>query len=696
MGSKSGGCAPRPLFFFIGVKATMPLGQFPDFDACLRSARARAGISDPEAYCGAIKRAIEGQAEITSENPLVLPLALVEELCQSCAEYMVRFKMTALKVSNPMVIQQIVQKLTGEFTGEIPLDAMRFQAVATRDLDGIEIFAAGTWTDSDGKSKQWTQEDLHDLVTNFKDAESTIPLKVGHTTDEFNSQLADQLGLPIGFLTGEHGHGQMRLGEIKAIRQVDDKLVADFTHVPEAVADLVEGGQFNAVSVEIELDEEQKPAFTAVALLGAEAPAIPDLTSPSMSRFSESTRGSWLTFQFQDGATTIDIAELTEEFRAIRDQFEETIKGKKGARVFRALWKTLEERFASITGKSHHAAPQGSENGWPSHAWLDRAMAAARAFPQLTDPAAFCGSVWFRNDPVPRVAFDTAESSIATAVRMGPLIQQWLQKQLETVTPAQAEPQDGQTLAAPESEGGTEPTMTIPATFPGTTSGGGRRFAEHLTDEMMQEMLSLMGMPMEATAEMMMDMFRRVMDMMRQAGMEMPMMPDGAMPPDMPGSGHDPGMMPNDMMPMQRQQQKRIDGLEQYVKTLEHKERVSQYQRRVEGLRVLSGSAEELAKELAGIAETVNSETAEKVLEHYQQADNVFQASGLTETIGYSRQAMPDTQDGFHDEIEEYARANNISFEKAVAQFAKTRPGDFAKYRVRIKEEMHPTNGRVS
>lgn len=171
-----------------------------------------------------------------------------------------------------------------------------------KTVAGVEIFAAGTWTDAFGMTRTWAESDLDNMVKEFE-AGQEIPLKVGHTTDAFNLKLAVDLGVPVELLTGEFGQGAMGLGKVASLVCSNDKLVANFIDVPEPLANLIEGGNYSAVSVELRFNENEGPVATGVALLGAEEPAV-DVLAPLdvVDIFKKQSQ----VFAFSNGSIKID------------------------------------------------------------------------------------------------------------------------------------------------------------------------------------------------------------------------------------------------------------------------------------------------------------------------------------------------------------------------------------------------------
>ena len=266
----------------------MPMGDYTDFADCVSQNQ---GKDDPEAYCAAIKRAIEESAP-NPASPLVLPFQLVADICPACAVKMQQMKMTVLKISQAADFSKITAAIRARFSSS-------YQAMKTRSVSGVEIFKVGTHTDSAGQSRQWSSADLGALALS-----KATPLKVGHTSDAFNAHLADQLGVPLGIMLGEKGKGAARFGSVVNLRLHNDTLLADFNDVPDPLADFIEGGQFNAVSVEIGMLDD-KPVLTAVALLGSESPAVQGLKTLDLAHFSDGGSNRWVILQLKDDASAL-------------------------------------------------------------------------------------------------------------------------------------------------------------------------------------------------------------------------------------------------------------------------------------------------------------------------------------------------------------------------------------------------------
>lgn len=131
-------------------------------------------------------------------------------------------------------------------------------------LPGVEVFATGTHN-----GDKYGIADLDDMVTAFGALDFKPAIKAGHTETP----------------------GMQALGYIDNLRRVGDKLVGDFVDVPDTVFEQIRNKAFNRVSSEVYWNLDRagktfKKALKAVALLGAEVPAVAGL-KPLAACFSE-------------------------------------------------------------------------------------------------------------------------------------------------------------------------------------------------------------------------------------------------------------------------------------------------------------------------------------------------------------------------------------------------------------------------
>lgn len=135
-----------------------------------------------------------------------------------------------------------------------------------------ELLSLGRWTDSRGNLVDLREGDLAAII---QGSPRDIPLKLGHSSDAFNNLVAQEMGIPLTALSGdEFGNGQLRLGIAGNFRVEGDRLLADLT-VPAELGRLIDLGML--VNVSAEMRPGHPFVLTALALLGAEDPAVGNL-----------------------------------------------------------------------------------------------------------------------------------------------------------------------------------------------------------------------------------------------------------------------------------------------------------------------------------------------------------------------------------------------------------------------------------
>ena len=132
----------------------------------------------------------------------------------------------------------------------------------TFNLNGVEIFSTGI-----RNGVRYSKEDLDNMVSNFDDVGFEPPVKIGHNEEQ--PELKD---------------GQPALGYVDKIYTVGSKLLADFKELPKKVYEAIKRGNYKRVSSEIYWnyradDKSFNRVLKAVALLGAEIPAVTNLDS---------------------------------------------------------------------------------------------------------------------------------------------------------------------------------------------------------------------------------------------------------------------------------------------------------------------------------------------------------------------------------------------------------------------------------
>jgi hypothetical protein len=123
------------------------------------------------------------------------------------------------------------------------------------EVKGVEIFATGTW-----HGDEYTEKDLDSMIESFSDKGFEAPVKLGHNKEQEKD-------------------GQPAFGWIGKIYREGKKLLADFTDVPNKVAEAIKNKQYRQVSSEIiwNYKEGMPRVLRAVALLGADIPEVKGL-----------------------------------------------------------------------------------------------------------------------------------------------------------------------------------------------------------------------------------------------------------------------------------------------------------------------------------------------------------------------------------------------------------------------------------
>jgi hypothetical protein len=184
----------------------------------------------------------------------------------------------------------------------------KFAAPKMKTIASMFVFESGTHIDNKGQEAKWTDEELGQMVSNFKAGRcGKVPIKLGHSTDSFNKVAAEKLGVPLELIIGEKGEGAALLGEMSTLELKGSTLYAAFERVPETLADLIESRMYNAVSAEIAgKGSEYGPMITGVALLGDQDPAVKNDILATASVFAKSEDRSFLIFAVEPGESTLE------------------------------------------------------------------------------------------------------------------------------------------------------------------------------------------------------------------------------------------------------------------------------------------------------------------------------------------------------------------------------------------------------
>ena len=142
-----------------------------------------------------------------------------------------------------------------------------YDALPTVDLNGLEIFAAGTFN-----GDSYSEADLDSMVSAFDQVGFKPTVKAGHADGQEDEAKARKV------------FGAPALGYVSRIYRQGKKLLADATKVPRRFADLVKAGSYSRISSEIywnfasdDNGTKHPRVLKSIAFLGADIPALTSL-----------------------------------------------------------------------------------------------------------------------------------------------------------------------------------------------------------------------------------------------------------------------------------------------------------------------------------------------------------------------------------------------------------------------------------
>ena len=225
-----------------------------------------------------------------------------------------------------------------------------------RVISGLEIFSAGTHTDSSGQTDEFTAEHLDAMIAAFDGGTpEVVPIKLGHTSSEFNDLVAKALSVPKEVLQGEGGEGAASLGRVARLSRVQNKLVADL-EVPDELVSLVESEYFKNVSSELVQRDGEGWMLSAVALLGAERPAVKDIEPLAAAAVLHEPMKPARVYSQSLTVTGVEFTKV--DVDAVNTALESAIKGRQGASAIRAVWNDIKKRIS----RENAAPPFGKDD----------------------------------------------------------------------------------------------------------------------------------------------------------------------------------------------------------------------------------------------------------------------------------------------------------------------------------------------
>ena len=253
----------------------------------------------------------------------------------------------------------------------------------TYELRNVEIFATGKWN-----GEKYTDEDLMDIVNNFNSLRDKHKpaLKLGH---EDKQVIAQNSGLPA-------------LGWIDNIKKVGNKLLADIVQIPKRLYELIKAGAYKKISSEIwwNLKYEGKNyrrALRAVALLGAEVPAVWDIGSIEANYskvYNDNQEFKEVEFNMADGKIKDkkeekNMDELTKKYEEAKKEAEEAKQAKEKAEAEKAKAEAEEKAKAEAeTAKNALAEKEKVEmeaEAEKDNAFIDEKVNEGKIIPAQVD-----------------------------------------------------------------------------------------------------------------------------------------------------------------------------------------------------------------------------------------------------------------------------------------------------------------------
>lgn len=154
-----------------------------------------------------------------------------------------------------------------EMTAE---DRAKSLAADLKVIKDVEIFQTGEWN-----GDEYTVKDLNSMVDAFPKVGFQVPIKLGHKEES----------------------GAQAWGWVRNLRRVGKKLLCDFHDLPEKLYDAIVDHRYDHISSEIFWEmkrgaEEFSRVLKAVALLGAETPAVSGLKPLREAVFTKSNQSA--------------------------------------------------------------------------------------------------------------------------------------------------------------------------------------------------------------------------------------------------------------------------------------------------------------------------------------------------------------------------------------------------------------------
>jgi len=249
-------------------------------------------------------------------------------------------------------------------------------------IEGVEIFATGKHRGS--QVVDITQDDLAEMVNSFNELTPVggfqPMLKLGHT--EVQKFFGNRKGAP-------------NLGIVDKIWIEGNKILADFANVPDALFELIKERRFNSVSIEMfpktEFNGKQfKNVLTAVALLGAELPAVKGLKELAATLFTAEPDGPEFTGEVvelkeQNDMTTYSQEQVDALVEAAVGKAVETVQAEFAEQVSTLETSVADAETAKKTAEDNLRTFEDDTRKATAEAMVDKAIEDGKVLPKNKD-----------------------------------------------------------------------------------------------------------------------------------------------------------------------------------------------------------------------------------------------------------------------------------------------------------------------
>jgi hypothetical protein len=173
----------------------------------------------------------------------------------------------------------------------------------------IEIFKSGKHTDSNGRSQEYSAEDIARIA------------------DNYNSRILDNPSLKAPVVKGHPQSNEPAFGWVERLGRRGNKLIADLKELHPDIIDQVKKGMYRKVSISLYADQ----MLRHVGLLGAGIPAVKGLADVKFEEMENIVQ-----FEFEDAQTDeqSDYTDVIDENEKLKAELE-TIRKETRLKEFR-------------------------------------------------------------------------------------------------------------------------------------------------------------------------------------------------------------------------------------------------------------------------------------------------------------------------------------------------------------------------